>query len=497
MMSTLACPPCSWKSRLALGRLWSRRVTREFCSVATIAFVVLAVTPLPAVLAQDAAIAAFRARQERLEPQIKKLDERGESTKADQLMQRLIDSARSTFGDEHPIYMHALYQHAMRLMERNELESLLAVVKELTPLIERHMQAEGASDMLALTLFATIKALPLDHPEGVDAAKTALRKLEHVLADAKPGDPRISLLVTARGRIARTTGDKSLVIANSRLQLAHRKTQDPDGFPTTYATASLALDLLAFGGEEDRTEVATLVEDASRRLGRHADDNTMAVSEVRIMVVRALLLLREFDRARPWIERIVATPVGFEPREQEAIHDREVLSEANLQSLNDVAIECRDARQTQLAIPLFRFVLAKRLERQPPDSVEVLRTQSGLGRSLIFEGQTKEGMELVSQAYETALKAPEKTASVIPALLLSRAVGLELIGARDEARGTYEEALAKAIKLEKDPQVAVKTRQLMAGAFADALDRSGHADEASTLKRETNVADPDHASSGP
>jgi hypothetical protein len=163
-------------------------------------------------------------------------------------------------------------------------------------------------------------------------------------------------------------------------------------------------------------------------------------------------------------------------------YDAEVITEPLMGEINMLAIDCRDIGRHDLAIPLFRFILARRLEKQSAESSGVLRAQSGLGRSLLLSGKPEEGMAIVTKAREDGIRSLPADDPILPALELGWAIGLEVTGEHEKAAQAFEDATRRAAALHPDPTSVDFWRKHMATEFAHAMDYAVRSDDAKAFR---------------
>ena len=470
--------------------------TRAFALVArstfrslVLACVCVAFAAQSPAFSQGAAESSFEQLYKKLYAQIETLDAQREYVKADRLMKRLIDTAGKSFGPKSDQSIYMLHHHLVRLNSRGESRAALPIAVDLIPLLESRVgKLPLGPAMLQLTLVFAILGSESEAADDHSAPKRWLERLEALLSGSSPGDNNFMSLVQARASVARATNDRKLVIDAWRQQLAHMQaTAGPDSPAAMQTMGRLALELAANGDADDTVEARQIAD----RLDGMCAGWTVVKNQRELIAMGQLAVtyarVGDEVKAEAAVNRIVNSPISFDPQARnDRGTDAEFISESLMGELNSVAIACRDAHKPAVAIPLFRYVIAKRIEKQPEDSSGVLRAKGGLGRALLLAGRKDEGVALITEAYETAAKTPKAHELILPALELGVAIGQEYAGSHQEARRTYEDSVDHALAIEQNELARRQVAQLYATAFADALEQSGRTDEAAEVRRKAN-----------
>ena len=435
--------------------------------------------------AQDSADEDFLRNYTRIDKEISALDAGREFVKADRLMQRLVDTTRRSAGADSGLYASTLLRQLARFYDvRAQNDKVVLVSKELLPLLEKHDEKIFV-DMRPHALSYTIDALVANQPADVTAARSLLDTLEAVAADAKPGDPAFTALVRGRGSVARATGDKDLFIASRRALVENRRAKTGSkSVESITSTMFLATSLAQKHDEESLAEAKRLTDEVAAEMPRLSQIRWSEVVQCQRHLASMFLRNREFERAKAPVEAIVASTLQFDPEPGLVAYDAAVISEGLMADLNMLAIECRDAKQYSLAIPLFRFIVAKRLEKQAEKSAEILRARSGLGRTLLLAGEKQEGFAMVKAVHETAAKSLPPESPLMPSVELAWAIGLEIDGQHEDAMAAYEKATALMMRQQTAQEGITFWKQLMATAFAEALELTGKNAEAEALRKQ-------------
>lgn len=382
---------------------------------------------------------------------------------------------------EKNISVDAAFEEVKKLYESSEYNDLRVRTRRLIPLLKR-----GPKDMLTLTLFWACAADLHGTPVDIRAANRHLAELLTSLESTPLGDMEWVLPCRIYGALATEARDAEAASAGARLWIEHREAQfGLDSLQAALSKREAALTLSDTEIESQFQDAKLLLDSATKVCSRLAGDPSAATLKCKVELAILAARSDDFAPAKSLMVDLADSSLSFEPARvlnyNESLdgYRQNIVDAGTMDRLNMLAIVCRNKESFDLAIPLFRDLLAK-CEKQPPDDPFVLRTKSGLGRALVLSGSTTEGMELVTDAYETCLATQGADGWLIPVMLLNRAIVLEIAGRHVDAMRDYSDAVARAKAYDGE---SLSRERRFADSFAAALEKTGHTNEATELRR--------------
>jgi hypothetical protein len=197
-------------------------------------------------------------------------------------------------------------------------------------------------------------------------------RLETHLLPADPGDAPLAtdiiafsgdsaslVVIKARGSVGRATNDATLRLEALRQQVAHRHAETAsDSREATQAIMFLGTAYAVTSNPSHAAEAKQLVEKVAGHLSTIPAAKTYGDIAAIAQLVKLFALAGETTRAQAEVDRIVASPLCFDPETQEdPCNDSEIITERLMVFLNEQAVSCRDSNQPAVALTLFRSYL--------------------------------------------------------------------------------------------------------------------------------------------